>query len=320
MIEDLISVLVCTYNPDIQKLKQTLYSIIIQKHVNFEIIITDDGSNNNCFDEIKNFFLLYNFSNYKLVDNKLNKGTVQNILSGMNFVSGKYVKPISPGDFLYDENTLHNTYEFIKNNPADIYFGTAIYYIRNESQVIINDRLKNPCNLIPYTKKNYKYIKFNYFYNHDYILGASIVYSSDVFMDYLKQISPFVKYAEDFSVICMLADNKKIEYIMNNKKDNFNIIWYEANTGISTNGADKWHKILVEENNHIFDNLLNNNKISKNIIKVTNSANKISRMVKILFLFPNEFICRVILKFTTSLGYNANYYNFDILQKILEKK
>ena len=45
----MISVIVCTYNANWEKTKNTLFSIIRQKNVIFEIIVTDDGSASNNF-------------------------------------------------------------------------------------------------------------------------------------------------------------------------------------------------------------------------------------------------------------------------------
>ena len=42
-----ISVVVLTYNPDLNDLKKTLRSIMLQDGVDFEIVIADDGSKNN---------------------------------------------------------------------------------------------------------------------------------------------------------------------------------------------------------------------------------------------------------------------------------
>ena len=44
-----VSIIVATYNPDLNKLMSTLLSIIIQKGIKFEIIVTDDGSQKDYF-------------------------------------------------------------------------------------------------------------------------------------------------------------------------------------------------------------------------------------------------------------------------------
>ena len=51
-----ITILVAIYNADINKLIHTLYSIIIQKEVGFEIIVCDDGSRIDLTDQIEEFF------------------------------------------------------------------------------------------------------------------------------------------------------------------------------------------------------------------------------------------------------------------------
>ena len=48
-----ITILVAIYNADINKLIHTLYSIIIQKEVGFEIIVCDDGSRIDLTDQIE---------------------------------------------------------------------------------------------------------------------------------------------------------------------------------------------------------------------------------------------------------------------------
>ena len=51
-----ISVLVLTYNFIYNNLIKTLDSIISQKNINFEIVIADDGSENNHKKEIIDYF------------------------------------------------------------------------------------------------------------------------------------------------------------------------------------------------------------------------------------------------------------------------
>ena len=57
-----ISVVVGTFNPKWEKLKPTLISIVEQKNIRMQIIISDDGSINPLHAEIKSFFILYMFT------------------------------------------------------------------------------------------------------------------------------------------------------------------------------------------------------------------------------------------------------------------
>lgn len=55
-----ISALVVCYKPNLKKLIMTLKSLIYQKDVSMQIVITDDGSEIDHFDEIKAFFAVNN--------------------------------------------------------------------------------------------------------------------------------------------------------------------------------------------------------------------------------------------------------------------
>ena len=210
----IITVAVITYNPVWEKFRNTLRSIIWQKNVSFEIVIADDGSENNCLDKVEEFFKEQNFSNYRLVKNPVNQGIVKNVLSAVNIARGKYIKLISPGDFLYDENTLEEVIGFAEKNPAALYFGNMFYYSidENKSITIYKDK-KNPRDLRPWKNHNMKQIKRNYLVDCDYICGAVSMYNTKKLSEYLNKIAPFVIFAEDCSMIYMIANNEPVYYM-----------------------------------------------------------------------------------------------------------
>ena len=84
-----VSVVVVTYNPSWDKEKETLDSILKQKGISIEIIIADDGSKENNFSLVKEYFEKNEFNDYKLVFNPVNKGTVYNTYSGLLADEGK---------------------------------------------------------------------------------------------------------------------------------------------------------------------------------------------------------------------------------------
>ena len=53
-----VSVLVLTYNSNLDKLIDTVKSVIDQRGVSLEIVISDDGSKVKHFDELKDFFTM----------------------------------------------------------------------------------------------------------------------------------------------------------------------------------------------------------------------------------------------------------------------
>ena len=72
-----VSVIVITYNQDLNKLLKTLDSIIIQEGIPFEVIICDDGSEKTYEKELENYFSLKDFASYRLVFHEKNEGQYQ---------------------------------------------------------------------------------------------------------------------------------------------------------------------------------------------------------------------------------------------------
>lgn len=280
-----ISVLVVTYNPNWIKLENTLYSIIIQKNIKFEVIISDDGSVDNHFDKIRDYFVKNKFDSFTLIENEKNQGTVKNLISGLKVATGEYVKPISPGDYLYDEFTLSKFWKEIQNEKKEVYFGKAIYY-ENEKNNSIFYEGENPRDLNVYRTINQKKIKKNYLVRRDYILGANFIIKKSILALYLDKISHCVKYAEDCSVIYMIAEG--LYPILVDE----NIIWYEYGTGISTSKQAKWSKILYEENKNVFFELLNKKLINKMQFKMWYSKSLVERLFFRFLLYPSYFFCK----------------------------
>ncbi|MBQ3566546.1 MAG: glycosyltransferase, partial [Oscillospiraceae bacterium] len=124
-----VSVIVATYNFNMLKTVATLNSIIHQKNVSIEIIIADDGSGNSDeLDSLNGYFEKNNITNFKIIKNKENQGTVKNLLSGLNTSVGKYIYFISPGDCLFDDMVLSDFFEFCEKRNSKIAFGNAVSY------------------------------------------------------------------------------------------------------------------------------------------------------------------------------------------------
>lgn len=239
------SVVVCTYNSDIEKLFTTLKSIVVQENVTYEIIIADDGSKFLDKSTIEDWFRENDFDYYIIVANPVNQGTVKNCITGIAKARGKYVKFISPGDFLYDKDTLFNFKQFIEHNNYRVVFGRAAYYSVENNDITLYQKM-NPVDLQPYINCDKKAIFKNYLYYRDYILGASLILEKDILERYLLLIQGKIKYAEDCSYILMVADGVDIGFL-----DDF-MIWYEYGSGISTNKSSFWSEMLYKDNLECF--------------------------------------------------------------------
>ena len=228
-----ISVICLTYNSDINKTLATLNSVVSQLGCNFEVIVADDGSQDNNFGNIENYFAFKGFTNYKLKANEYNSGIISNFLSAIKLAEGKYIKYISPGDYLYDEFTLKKCIDFMKKYNAEYAFGKALYYREvNNSLEILGKYDPVFTDLYDSSKVNYDYntvLKFNLLYQ-DYLLGASVIADRMLFEKYLGEIVGKINYIEDNTIIPLLTLDKKRVYFFAEY-----ILWYECDSGISTN-------------------------------------------------------------------------------------
>ncbi len=225
-----VSVVILTYFPDKDKLLKTLKSVLLQKGVSFEIIVADDGSDQFFREQMEDMMRCFGFSDYGFVSHSENQGTVKNFYDAVKEAKGDVIKPISPGDFLYDENTLSNVYHFMKEKKADAAFGNLVYYC-NENGFTVLDK-KEPLFDAPYlctADYDSKKVAKNLILYSDFICGASLFYEAQALKEGLSDIAGTVIYAEDSVTQLFALLGKRILKI-----DDF-VVFYEHGTGISTN-------------------------------------------------------------------------------------
>lgn len=294
-----ISVVVCTYNPFRKSLFFTLDSIINQKNVDIEIIIADDGSKKDIHNEIIQYFNTKNFKDWIIVCNKVNRGTVYNLYTGLKVCNGNYVKIISPGDALYGECILKEWLEFHKNNNYKWSFSDAIYYVNEPEGRLDIEVPAHPNNISPYMKKNKNVCRWNYIVLDDIALGATLFCEKQIIIEYIAKVVGKVIYAEDNIWRMMMFDGIVGGYFPRNT------IFYEYGTGISTKAKAVWAKRLENDWNNANKLMINKKQLDefqKAVIgawKINNSKNKILKLFikgKLKFFIIRKFRCRKTVK------------------------
>ena len=242
-----VSVILANYNPSWKKLKRSLCSVLLQKNIDIEIIVVDDGSNENYFTEIEELLAEFKFDRYVLLASSRNKGTVYNYYRALINARGEYIKGLSPGDYLYDENTLANLYDYAESHSIDICFGNAIYYSDDDNGFKSYCVRTQPRGIKFYdsayaSPQLRKYaVTLNYSVLNDFICGASFFYKTELIVQYTARIFGSVKYAEDNSFRLMVLAGIDIQHY------DTDIIWYEYGTGISTQKSEKWSALLKKD-------------------------------------------------------------------------
>ena len=283
-----ISVIVCCYNPDFIALKNTVTSIAKQEGVDFEIIITDDGSKTQYKSELEAFISERGYENVIYNFLPQNVGTVKNILSAVNLSNGKYVKTISPGDYLYDKYVLKKYVDTFNSTNADIVYTGLCAYDINYNEII------NICG--PQRKRAWTLngIKKALAIDHDYITGATVAAKKEIEVLYLDKVKDYVKYTEDVALTLLaVLDGKKIVAI----KEPF--VYYEYGSGISTQGA--FNPLITKDLDGFYLELSKNkdrlSKKSAKIYFVEKMNFGMKKNIKLFFTSPRSFIYRFILHF-----------------------
>lgn len=237
-----VSVIVLTYKPVWKKLKITLDSVLRQKDVRCEIVITDDGSEMDCREMIENYLKEKGFTDYIYNKNEYNVGTIKNYISGLKQANGRYVYGISPGDMLYGEDCLKQLADFCTNNHVEICFGNALYYNGDGENVKVFSDENHPRCPSFYKKDKSYFVMKNMFFNDENILGASYFRDRKIAIECFEGISKNSLYLED-KCGTAVAIARKMRIVHFDR----NVIWYEKGTGVSTSGNTAWQERLRKD-------------------------------------------------------------------------
>lgn len=302
-----ISVVVCTYNSPLKKLRSTLLSILEQVGVDFEIIIADDGSKDPLCIEIENFFNTHAFISYQIINRKINVGTVINFYDGICLAKGEYVFGISPGDMLYDQNTLKRLYDFAISKNLDICFGDVVYYsMRDNHLKILDDLINAPCRPWLFSESlSVKKIREEFLLGN-HIIGAAYFRRTSIAKKYLKMIVGVSKYVEDNTTTAlMLMDGIRVYHFKGF------VIWYEYGEGVSTCANQIW-KIALRNDFYATYRMLNklypNDDFLKAIITYKFESNKLHKITKLFIINPLVLIRLTLNRYKkVSKGYDKSY-------------
>ncbi|MBQ0107579.1 MAG: glycosyltransferase, partial [Phascolarctobacterium sp.] len=180
-----VSVVVCTYNSDWEKLKKTVLRFLSQKGVLFEIIVSDDGSKEDYFDDLRRLFQEYDFKDYTLIKHEMNVGTVKNMYGAILRASGEYIFGSAPGDFAYDCWVLKSLYDFCKDGNKKMCFGNVVYY-QDSKGTLVHGIKNNPMHMSLFSDNSHEAQCENFFFG-DFVCGVSFFRERDTAIKYFDK-------------------------------------------------------------------------------------------------------------------------------------
>lgn len=281
-----VSVAVLTYNPKTEKLLSTLRSILKQKNIRFQIVIADDGSAESGFSAAEQFFKENGFVDYVFVANEVNRGTVYNVYSAIERCDGTYIKLISPGDLLSNEDTLQRWIDAMETAGAALSCAEAVYYLPRAGVMEPVARKANPQYITCYLKNRVEEARYNYLVLGDLFLGAATICRKDVQKKYVEEILGKIIYAEDHMYRLMAYDRVSMHYFPECG------VLYETTTGISTSGNEFWSEKLKEDWN----------AASSLLLKRSTGKDPVDRYLRRVLTLPEGKIKTKLLKYLTVPG------------------
>ena len=130
-----ISVIMSVYNTSFTLIKRAIDSVLIQDFQDFELIIIDDGSNNNTQQDILNYALKHE-DKITYLRHK-NRSQSESINRGMLISNGEYITVIDADDE-YKPNHLSTCLSEIKS--LDLIASTTETIVNQESDYYVPDR------------------------------------------------------------------------------------------------------------------------------------------------------------------------------------
>lgn len=127
---ELISVIMSTYNETEQQLSASIRSILHQSYANLEFIIVNDNPNNG---DLRAILAKYaqEDSRIVLVENPQNIGLVNSLNRAISYTHGRYIARMDADD-IATVNRLSRQLSYLKNNELD-FVGGQIHFIDEES-------------------------------------------------------------------------------------------------------------------------------------------------------------------------------------------
>lgn len=126
-----VSVVMATYNRA-DDLRESIGEIFEQDYPALEVIVVNDGSNDNTLAILEHLQTLFDF---KLIDNPKNLGLQKSLNRGIEQATGKYIARIDDHDRWTEKSKLSKQVAFLEKNPTIGLVGTAY---RNGKSVVTN--------------------------------------------------------------------------------------------------------------------------------------------------------------------------------------
>ncbi len=202
-----VSMVIPSYNHE-KYIKRTIKSVLNQTYKNIELIIIDDGSEDNSADICKDFAEKY--SNIKFYSQE-NAGAHNTINRCISLATGEYISVLNSDD-IYKEDKIRRCVDIIQNNPKiELIFG-EIEFINDKGSIITSGVEKEwRKRALDYFKKT-NYLQLSIL-NENFITTTSNLFFTKKLWESVGGFQP-LRYCHDLDFI--ITSLRQAEYYYDN--------------------------------------------------------------------------------------------------------
>ena len=303
----LVTVVTATYKR-FDSLFASIDSVFKQNYPNIEYVITDDGSDNFPYDEIKKYIDSLdqnNVRNVMILTAESNRGTVKNLNTAYRKSNGKYIINLSCGDVFFSKGVVSKIVKKFIDNKADVVVTSRILY-KEKNQ---------PIALLPHYNER-KIITGKYKTSIDqykaFVLGMSYDMASGSAMSYSRSIME--KYGYFDERFCLFEDGPfLLKYLLDSElcyAYDIISIWYE--TGGLSSGPSAVRNPLYQKDLDLFNfhdrkdhiDLLNRSerkKLDFCLAIINTKGSRLKKILAVIRYFPYS-ICYIYYNYSRKIN------------------
>ena len=310
---NLVSVIMSTYNENVEWIKLAVDSILNQTYKELEFIIIIDNPNN---EEIISYLKTINDERIKLVVNDKNIGLVRSLNKGIELSKGKYIARMDADDISIDTR-IEEQVNYLNLHKEICLVGSNMEFI-DEYGIKLEDQNKN---ILTGSDNIERVLKYKNIMNH-----PTFMFRKSVICDKKINKYRYVKYAEDYDLVCRIVANgykidninkKFLKYRIRNNSITRSNEFYQVKVSLYI--ADLYKKNKLDKFDlEYMEILINNDKGKKtfylsNNIKSKVTSNKLKKLIN--HIIANTISKYHFIRMKNILLLNLNQKNYKIRVK-----
>ena len=253
--QPLVSVVIPCYNHE-SFVQKSIQSVIDQTYENIELIIIDDGSNDNSVKKIQEMvsFCEKRFVSFKFIY-RVNIGVSRTLNEGLAWCKGDFISLLASDDFYHNDKILIQMDHFIKNKNT--MFVVSHAYVVDDANEILNKQTG------AYNFNLNHLITFDDIFTFKTHLPITGLYKTELIKDIVNGFDSDVT-AEDYDIYLKIAQHTQIDIISEK------LYYYRSPEALGSKRKRPAMRLDVSESHLKTINKYKNHKLYKKALKKWN--------------------------------------------------